>query len=224
MSCTDCLDFTTNSVSCFSLFFQEEDPAHDETSLMAKDVAKTSGYRAGSAAVTYTRWGHNRCPYGVQLVYSGAMAGSHYSHQGGGSNYLGLPDEPNYKTLNVKSKGSVSYLYGTEYEHPIVGVHDHGAPCAVCYVPGRSVKEMIPATTTCPSGWTREYYGYIMSGHYSHRGRTEFLCIDRAQKSLPGSAGNQDGALLYHVQAVCTGIHCPPYKPYKALTCVVCSK
>ena len=169
-------------LSCFiSLFFQEEDPAHDETSPMATDVAKTSGYRAGRVAVTYTRWGHNRCPYGAQLVHSGAMAGTHYTLQGGGGNYLCLPNEPNYNILNTKSKGSVSYLYGTEYEHPIVGVHDHGAPCAVCYVSGSSVKEMIPATTTCPSGWTREYYGYIMSGHYSHKGRTEFLCIDKAQ-------------------------------------------
>ena len=190
---------------------------------MATDVAETSLFRPGRVGVTYTRWGNNRCPYGVERVYTGTMAGSYYTHSGGGSNFLCLPEEPNYNGLNTKSKGSVSFLYGTEYEGPIVGNHDHGAPCALCYVSGRAVQEMIPATTKCPRGWKREYYGYIMAAYYGYK-RTEYTCIDKAQKSRPGSAGNQNGALLYHVRATCTGIHCPPYDPKKALTCVVCSR
>ena len=190
---------------------------------MAMDQAQTSQSKV-SVGVSYTRWGNNRCRGGAQLLYSGTMAGTHYTHWGGGANYLCLPEEPDYTTLKTKDRGSVSYLYGTEYEYPIVGVHDHSALCAVCYVSGRSAKEMIPGTTACPRGWRREYFGYIMTEHHGHAGRTEFVCIDKDQKSRPGSAGNQNGALLHHVRATCTGIHCPPYDPNRALTCVVCSK
>jgi hypothetical protein len=31
----------------------------------------------------------------------------------------------------------------------------HDAPCAVCYIPTRHSVIMIPAKTSCPSGWTR---------------------------------------------------------------------
>ena len=207
-----------------TLFFQEEAQARDEASLMTTDTAEITNSKAGSVGVSYTRWGNNKCPKGTERVYSGTMAGTHYTLTGGGANFLCLPEEPDYKSLNTKPKGSTSSLFGTEYEAPIVGVQDHGAPCAVCYVSGRSAKQMIPAITTCPSGWTREYYGYIMTELSSNKGRTEFVCIDKAQKSRPGSASNLNGALLYHVQATCTGIHCPPYNGGKVLTCVMCSK
>ena len=177
-----------------------------------------------NVGVSYTRWGNNGCPAGAQLVYSGKMAGSHYTHSGGGANYICLTDQPDYNIPSLP-RGPVSYLYGTEYQHPIKGVHDDGAPCAVCYVSGRTAKEMIPGTTACPGGWTREYYGYLMSGHFHHKGRNEYICVDKDQKSLPNSAGNQDGALLYHVHIDCsTDIRCPPYNPSKSLTCTVCSK
>ena len=196
---------------------------------MAAGVANSNQSAAAgvSVGVTYTRWGNNKCPTGVELVYSGTMAGTHYTQSGSGANFLCLPEEPNYEALNtIEISPQRSDLYGTEYEYPIAGIHDHGAPCAVCYVYGRSAKIMIPATTDCPSygGWTREYYGYIMSGHFSHVGRSEYVCIDKDQKSRPGSAGDQNGALLYHVRATCHGIHCPPYNPSEVLTCVVCSK
>ena len=220
------LDFVQAFVELFKFFFQGEDLPNDEASLMTTaDLAEISQSKQG-LGVTYTRWGNDKCPTGVRLLYSRTMAGSHYSHQGGGANSLCLPEQPDYTTLNTNTKRYSSLIYGTEYEYPIIGTHDHDVPCAVCYVRGRSAKEnlMIPAITTCPRGWNREYYGYIMTSLYSDNGRSEFLCIDKDQKSLPGSAGNQNGALLYHVRATCTGIHCPPYDSGKALTCVVCSK
>ena len=174
--------------------------------------------------MTYTRWGNDRCPIEAEPLYSGTMAGAYYSQPGGGANFLCLPGGSDYITLNTKDKGRSSQIYGTEYEYPIVGKHDHGVPCAVCYVTGRSAKQMIPALTTCPHGWTREYFGYLMSGYSGHQGRSEYVCIDKDQKSRPGSARNQNGALLYHVRAICTGIDCPPYNPHQALTCVMCSK
>ena len=198
---------------------------------MVTNVAKLSESKEDDVkptiGVTYTRWGNNKCPTdisGTSLLYSGTMAGAHYTHKGGGANFLCLPEEPDYKTLKTSYSSNYAPLYGTEYEYPIAGIHDHGVPCAVCYVSGRSAKVMLPAITSCPDNtWTKEYIGYIMAGHYGHR-RNEYVCIDKEQRSRPGSAGNQNGALLYQVRATCTGIHCPPYDPNKALTCVVCSK
>ena len=82
---------------------------------------------------------------------------------------------------------------------------------------------MIPAKTTCPPSWTREYYGYLMSDYYRHR-RTMFECVDRDAESVPGSAANTDGALFHFTEARCNGIACPPYAEGKELACTVCTK
>ena len=57
---------------------------------------------------------------------------------------------------------------------------------AVCYVTQHSTVYMLPAKYTCPSEWTREYYGYLMSEHHSHH-LSQFSCIDYAFKSMIGS-------------------------------------
>ena len=82
---------------------------------------------------------------------------------------------------------------------------------------------MIPAKTSCPSGWTREYYGYLMSeaaGHWC----TMYKCVDMSMESIPGIQNHIDGGYFYHVEAHCNGMACPPYDNEKELTCVVCSK
>ena len=63
-------------------------------------------------------------------------------------------------------------IQGVEYEvnygipgNPLTDVHQHNAPCAVCLIPTRSTTIMIPAKSVCPSNWTREYYGFLMSEH-----------------------------------------------------------
>ena len=83
---------------------------------------------------------------------------------------------------------------------------------------------MIPAKTSCPSSWTREYYGYLMAAHIGHH-RSTFECVDKDQESVLGSGGRESNAArFYHVEASCDGMPCPPYDLQKELTCVVCSK
>ncbi len=116
--------------------------------------------------VTFIRWGHNKCPsvrHTYQL-YEGVVAGSFYNQKGGSANYLCLPHEPEYITSKLADARTVKHsspLYGTEYEVPINGVHDHVAPCALCYDADDNTQVMMPALTSCPSGWTREYFGYL---------------------------------------------------------------
>ena len=63
-----------------------------------------------------------------------------------------------------------------------------------------------------------------MTAHYSHLGRRVTVCVDKDSESIPGSAANTNGALLYHMEATCNGIPCPTYDPQKELTCAICTK
>ena len=181
----------------------------------------------GTGGVVYVRWGHNSCPGGgAQLVYAGTAGGSHYSSRGGGGNPQCLPSDPNfYKT--VSGAQTYGYIFGAEYEETnslIANSHNTGVPCAVCYVPTRNVLYMLPAKYTCPSGWTREYFGYLMSERYNHQ-RSQFSCVDYSLKPVSGSATeNHNGFLFYTVEGVCGSLPCPPYNRNKELSCAVCTK
>ena len=182
-----------------------------------------------AAGVTYTRWGRTTCPEvsGTELVYAGRAAGTHYTHKGGAADYICLPPDPNYLT---EKNGVQEYspLHGAEYQsyvsnQPLSHLYNHNVPCAVCFVSTRAAMLMIPAKTQCPTSWTPEYMGYLMTEHYGHY-RSVFACVDKDSESIPGGDGNQDGALFYHVEATCNGILCPPYDTERELTCAVCTK
>ena len=182
-----------------------------------------------SGGVTYIRWGRTTCPNttGTELVYSGRAAGTYHTHQGGTNDNLCLPSTPEYSTYRPGAQG-YSPIYGTEYETnhdtlPIPGLHNHNVPCAVCLTTQRETVLMIPARMTCPSSWTLEYSGYLMTDHYTHRRRAS-ACVDKNADSVRGESADTNGALFYHTEAVCNGIECPPYDPQKELTCAVCTK
>lgn len=123
----------------------------------------------------------------------------------------------------------IGQLFGTEYEFPVrQGGHDKNAVCAVCYVQSRSAHVMIPAQATCPTGWTREYYGYLMgeTNISTHVSSSEYICVDKAQDYVSGSQANTNGALLYHIAMSCEkGIDCPTdFSNDEILPCSVCSK
>ena len=181
-----------------------------------------------SGGVTYIRWGKSSCPdvAGTELLYAGRAAGSFWDKNGGGSNYLCMPQVPQYTLRYAPGSQSYSEVFGTEYQGPVVGTDNHNVPCAVCSASTRVGLLMIPARTSCPTGWTKEYYGYLMSeaSLWLDRVRSTFECVDKDQESIPGSQADTNGALFYHVEANCNGLPCPPYNNYKELNCVVCTK
>ena len=85
----------------------------------------------------------------------------------GGTEKLCLPLDPDYISVAHSTSATLhSTLHGAEYETqngPHHNLHDHNVPCAVCYASTRIAMIMIPAKTQCPSSWTREYYGYLMT-------------------------------------------------------------
>ena len=53
---------------------------------------------------------------------------------------------------------------------------------AVCFVKSRGSMLMIPAQNDCPSGWTEEYYGYLMTAYYYHATQEDYVCVDKDQE------------------------------------------
>ena len=184
-----------------------------------------------ASGVTYTRWGKSSCPSstGAQLVYSGRAGGTQWHIQGGSAEKICLPDDPEYANetsgLSISQRSTV---YGVEYQLPSgpnANVYNHNAPCAVCFVPSRATAIVVPARITCPSSWTREYHGYLMteidsSTHY----RSVYNCLDGSPDVLPGSNTDDHIALFHYAVTGCTGLSCPPYESGRILSCVVCTK
>ena len=155
----------------------------------------------GAGGVVYVRWRHNSCPdTGAQLVYSGRAGGSDRHHKGGGGNPQCLSLDPNY-LKTVSGNQNLAYIVGAEYEVTnglVANSHNTDIVCAVCYVPTRNVVYTLPAKYTCPTGWTREYYGYLMSERYNYH-RSTFSCVDHNLTPATGSNTNHGDFLFYPV-------------------------
>ena len=82
---------------------------------------------------------------------------------------------------------------------------------------------MIPAKYTCASGWTREYFGYLMSEHYQSY-RSQFSCVDHSLTPVIGSGHDHGAFRFYPVEGQCGSLPCPPYSRDKELSCAVCTK
>ena len=173
----------------------------------------------------YVRWGHNHCPLTAELVYNGRMGGPGYDQAGSGSNPQCLPMDPSYLTA-ITGKQIRASIYGGEYEtFTTRASHDFDIPCAVCYTSNHSTVYMVPAKYTCPLGWTREYYGYLMAElSTGTRHRSQYTCVDTEFKPVNGTSANKNGFVLYFVEGRCGSLPCPPYDSTSELSCAVCTK
>ena len=195
----------------------------------ARGIVGPKGDTASSGAV-YVRWGKTTCPSGADVVYSGRAAGAKYDHKGGTSDHHCLPNNPQYLFQDTANTW-VTQLYGVEYEmrgstSPYNSIYQADMPCVVCNANGRSQLLMVPARYTCPTGWSREYYGYMMTeGVDSARGgRKTTICVDDSAEAVPGSGTRTNPSPGVMMRANCNGIPCPPYQSNKLLTCAVCTK
>jgi len=183
-----------------------------------------------NGGTVYVRWGHDQCPSTAQLVYSGRAGGPFYNQGGSGSNPQCLPMDPNF-LIPISGTQHRGLIYGAEYEtFTDSNSHVHGrlnfdVPCAVCHVSNRTAVYMVPAKYTCPTGWIREYYGYLMTEYNGNdRQRTQYTCFDTALKPVPGSSANNNGLVFYFVEGRCGSLPCPPYDNNRELSCAVCTK
>ena len=219
----------TPGVAAIDLHYVQPPTTDTSTTVIPPTTQPPPPVTTVGGGVTYIRWGRTSCPTvaGTEDVYNGIMAGSYHGHTGGGSNYICMVKEARYPP-GAGTSGS-TYIYGTEYEtgggHALNSLDQDNIPCAACLVTTRSAQLMIPGTDQCPGGWTTEYTGWLMSEHYTHKGRTMYVCVDKDAQPLPGLGADRNAALLYHTSIDCNnGIPCPPYVHVKDLACVVCTK
>ena len=139
--------------------------------------------------MTYTRWGRTSCSRGAELVYRGTAGGERYTHSGGGTNTQCLPENPIYNNYFTGIQ-SAAYMYNTEYQtedwnpfSPRAFPNDD-VPCAVCRVKRKSSLLHIPARNVCPSGWRKEYDGYLMTDKFDHAHPRDFLCVHKHAESV----------------------------------------
>ena len=178
-------------------------------------LSKSSNLNGGS--VVYTKWGSRSCPntIGTELVYSGLMGVS----KAGASC---LPEDPEYTLPGevLKSQWNIPILSG-RYGSPNKTI----SRCAVCVSTTKETVLMIPAKTSCPLSWTREYYGYLMTSAVYLSDISMFVCFDRAASSY---LKNNFYYTFGHVRSSCDvdndGLPCPPYNATKIINCVVCTK
>ena len=134
-----------------------------------------------------------------------------------------MPNDPDYILPFINGVQNYSPLYNVEYQGTIRN-HGHDIPCAVCVVPTKNLVLMVPGKSSCPAGFTREYYGYLMSERvHVHHKRSTFECIDKDLESIHGSSKYQGHGLFGHVEAQCNALACPPYNNYKEINCAMCT-
>lgn len=145
-----------------------------------------------------------------------------------------MPSHPEWTHVQHTSHACGSFIYGSEYQTCSANIFStknakakslehQDVPCAVCQTTSRQQQIMIPARMHCPAGWRKEYFGFLMSSHASHR-RTQYVCVDSEPEALAHGQRNENGALFYPVRARCGTLPCPPYTNDEEIPCVVCSK
>ena len=144
----------------------------------------------GASGVVYTHWGEGSCrSENANTVYSGTTI------SGLSGNNLCLPLSQHAPALHQRSTSEI--------------------PCSTCLALQHSTVLMIPAKVTCPSGWSSEYVGRLMTGS-AHSSNGQFYCIDETYaKSKIG-----DESAFTQVKVDCNGSLAEDCSTLKCVVCV----
>ena len=65
-----------------------------------------------------------------------------------------------------------------------------------------------------------------MAEHHLHKRSSDYTCVDADPEVIQGNSKDQDGRLLYFVEAHCgsASLPCPPYVHGREIPCVICTK
>eukprot|EP00045_Choanoeca_perplexa_P018407 m.290873 g.290873 ORF g.290873 m.290873 type:complete len:3950 (+) comp17810_c0_seq1:79-11928(+) len=183
---------------------------------------------APEEGAVYIRYGKHACGSTSTAIDYGVAAGADYTLSGGVSQFLCMTNQT--QVLDVKTGNQASaeieqaeFQTGDSNLNPLFeSLHDHEATCVVCQAPTlRTNVLMHPGTTICPTGWTREYFGYLLSSHYTHK-RVNGICMDEKPDKF-GTSSSQNGALLYFAEMRDAAAF-PTYTNNLELTCAVCTR
>lgn len=180
----------------------------------------------GKGAV-YTRWGSRSCANGATTLYHGMMAGEHYTHNGGGYQYLCMHPSPQWPPSYSNGDQNGNLLYGTEYENQGSSAGNKNAnrdaACAVCQQNDATDIYVQWGRRSCSNGHTTEYEGMIMGNHYTQK-KSAHVCVDLERAWHVGNSnGNQNGALLYATEMEGGSSDEAIYPHNREISCAVCS-
>ncbi|XP_078340471.1 short-chain collagen C4-like [Crassostrea virginica] len=193
-----------------------------QTNEMQAKIVKIPTQMSGGI---FVRWGRKDCLGNhTELIYSGYAGGSWYDHAGAAAEFVCLPPDPD---LTTKYTSSYAFIYGAEYDtYDFEPRAERGndLPCSVCQSTVGSSVLMIPGKSSCYDGWSLQYHGDLVAGHYTYKSATQYICLDVHYETIPGGQIVHNGKLFYPVKAACGSLTCPPYHNDRYLTCAVCTK
>jgi len=193
-----------------------------------------------SRGQSYVRWGRTTCNSPATVLYTGFAANGRMNQTGSGLDLQCLHSQPEYLDRYTPSIW-VAQIFGVEYAWWCTATANAGPfssvnagnkcmnsefmPCVACTVHPRSQQIMIPARINCPTGWFREYWGYLVTQRNVTWYKGTHTCLDEAPEIVVREGRiNLSGGVVYPVETVCLGLECPPYVEGAYITCVVCSK
>ncbi|CAG2246037.1 unnamed protein product [Mytilus edulis] len=157
------------------------------------------------------------------------MAGLTHKATGSGSNYLCLTSDPQAASFPEDCDFLPGLLSGMGWEVYVTDrskrtdhIDDKDIPCAVCLTKGK-ITLMTPGRTSCYTGWTKEYSGFLLSAR-NETGfvTTECVCADEDPECY--GSHNYNHGLIHVLEVYCGSIPCFKYRDKTKLSCVVCSK
>ena len=175
--------------------------------------------------MVYTRWGESTCPPNSALLHDGIVTQAATKM----TNLLCIPKDNPSSTHKGTSTTPTSHITRIE---PLLYTDNLGMvnaiPCAQCYASSHSTEFTLPGSTTCPSGWTKQYNGHLMTSF--ELSTTDVLCGDeRLTRDIQWSDGSSTTARndLNLIEMVCGGdgvtVSCQGYQAGQPVPCVVCS-
>lgn len=155
------------------------------------------------------------------------MAGSSTSSVGHGANYQCLPTAPvygNFNTTENDARSAISVATIKDDTNVIDSALDSQVlQCSYCQTLSAFVVRMLVGTKSCPTGWTAEYTGYLISSkEESSRCSMGYACL----ASSPNTLANSDTtgtSEVYLVEQECGALPCGTYTNYEEVACTVCS-
>jgi len=176
---------------------------------------------------TYIHWGRQTCSRNATLVYPGLAAAGY-------TDTLCMPLTADYNRSRAAAATSpggliLTALYKTDYSTvpSLLDQNMKNVGCAMCEVEGAQHHMMVPAKLTCPTGWTKQYYGWLMATIElpSARGSLstgDYVCVDDLGEGVPFIGGL---ARMYPVETDGFVVWLQdPSLLFRELACVVCIK
>merc|ERR1711998_123351 len=146
-------------------------PPNRELSCVLCYAPKNVSPNNGNGKV-WTHWGSRTCNTDTNIqLYEGFMAVSHYTHNGGGANFVCMHPKPEWPSGYRNGSQQGNLLYGTEYENTgaVDLNHDRDAACSVCQHKMSPTIYIQWGRTSCSHNHTTEYSGVIMSSSYTQK-------------------------------------------------------